>query len=284
MPSPPDTVFAVTGDRTREPDSEGWPAAAFAAALRGYRAKAGLSRQQLAQAADLDRSMLSRLERGVYRHRLSECTIARLSTALTCGDALFKAAGRPTQEIQKLITDPLFAGAFTNPEAVRRNLRKLHLAEVASSVVNPSYVPDGRAVDITRLWRAVREHAGLPPARPPEAGPGEHARTQAAGRFLISHATAHLLLKTQCNWPYMGSDSETEASELAGLLLTPAGPLTQAVRASFSAGLDPWDADADGLIAAVADYLLIPGWLAAYRLGDFPGIHLQLLPVDEELA
>ncbi|MEU7967371.1 helix-turn-helix transcriptional regulator [Streptomyces sp. NPDC049097] len=274
----------MTGDRTRESGSERWPAAAFAAALRGYRAKAGLSRQQLAQAVGLDRSVLSRLERGQYRHRLSECAIAKLSTALACGDALFEAAGRPTPEIQRLISDPLFARAFANPEAARRGLRKLHLQEVASSVVNPSYVPDGRAVDIARLWRAVRERAGLPPAPPPEAGPGEHARTQAAGRFVVSHATAHLLLETRCSWPYMGSDSETEASELAGLLLTPPGPLTQAARAAFSAGLDPWDADADGLIAAVADYLLIPGWLAAYRLGDFPGIHVQLLPVDEELA
>lgn len=238
----------------------------------------------MARAADIDRSVLSRLERGQYRHRLSERILTNLSTALACGNALFEAADRPAPALQKLITAPALALALANPEAAYRVLRKLHLAEIAASVASPVFVPDGRAVDAVRLWRAVRERAGLDSVPPPEVGPGRHAQTPVARRFLISHATAHLLLETECRWPYIGSESETEASELGGLLLTPPGPLTQAVRAAFSAGLDPWEADADGLIAAVADYLLIPGWLAAYRIGDFPGIHLQLLPVDEEPA
>lgn len=277
-------MFPVTGDGTQQAGAEGWPAAAFGEALRAFRDQAELTREQLARAADIDRSVLSRLERGQYRHRLSERILTDLSVALTCGDALYEAAGRPAPTIQKLIADPALARALANPGAAHRALRKLHLAEIAASVAGPIFVPDGRAVDVVRLWKAVRERAGLDSARPPEVGPGRHARTPVARRFLISHATAHLLLETECRWPYIGSESETEASELGGLLLTPPGPLTQAVRAAFSAGLNPWEADADGLIAAVADYLLIPGWLAAYRIGDFPGIHLQLLPVDEEPA
>ncbi|WP_440580712.1 helix-turn-helix domain-containing protein [Streptomyces sp. PT19] len=274
----------MIGDRGREADSEEWSAAAFGKSLRALRITASLSRQELAQAAGVDRSVLSRLERGLYPHRLSDSTLSKLSTALSCGAALFAAAGRPAPDIQGLLTNPRVVRAFARPEAVSRALRKLHLAEIASSAVGPGFVPDGRVVDIVRVWKAVRERAGLAPAPPPPKGPGERVGTEVARRFRVAHAIAHILLTTQCSPDYGGSDAETEASELGGLLLTPFGPLTQAVRAAFSAGLDPWEADADGLVAAVADHLLIPGWLAAYRLGDFPGIHLQLLPVDEEPA
>lgn len=214
-------MFPVTGDGTGQAGYEGWPAAAFGEALRVFRDQGGLTRQQLARAAGIDRSVLSRLERGQYRHRLSERILTDLSAALTCGDALFEAAGRPAPDMQKLITDPALALALANPEAAHRALRKLHLAEIASSAAGPVFVPNGRAVDVVRLWKAVRERLGLDSARPPEVGPGSHAQTPVARRFLISHATAHLLLETECKWPYIGSESETEASELGGLLLTP---------------------------------------------------------------
>ncbi|MGV9534316.1 ImmA/IrrE family metallo-endopeptidase [Streptosporangium sandarakinum] len=102
-------------------------------------------------------------------------------------------------------------------------------------------------------------------------------------RFLVAHGAAHVLLRTDCVWP-QGTDVEGEASELAGLLLTPPGLFTRAVRAAFTSGVDPWDPDTGGLVAAISDSLLIPGWLAAYRLADFPGIHLQLIPIDKETA
>ncbi|GAA1082917.1 hypothetical protein GCM10009663_27390 [Kitasatospora arboriphila] len=242
-----------------------------------------MSRAQLADAAGVDRSTLSRLERGLYPHRLSTQTIEALTRVLACGSQLFEAAGLPTRTAQDLTRDPALSRAFADGPAARRALRRLHLTDLAESAVAPALHSDGMAVDAQRLWASARKSRGQPPAPAPRTGPGRESGTASGSRFQIAHAAAHVLLGTACGWPY-GTDPEWEATELAGLLLAPPRLLTSAVRAAFNSDVDPWDSDTGGLVASVAERLLIPGWLAAYRLGDFPDIHLHLLSDDEEPA
>ncbi|MFJ8801006.1 helix-turn-helix domain-containing protein [Streptomyces sp. NPDC102487] len=273
----------MDGEEPAKASSREWPTDAFARALRDARSAAGMSRTQLAHAAGLDRSVLSRLENGHYRHRLSEGSLGRLSAALSCGDALYEAGGFTLPGIRDLVSDPVLGRALSDASAARHALQRLHLAQVARSAVVRALMPDEPSVDVHRLWSVTRKQAGLAPAPMPTNGPGSLEGTVVGRRFQAAHGAAHLLLSTCCTWPY-GTDAESEASELAGMLLTPPGPFTQAVRAAFTSGIDPWDPDTGGLVAAISDSLLIPGWLAAYRLADFPGIHLQLIPIDEETA
>ncbi|WP_330279083.1 helix-turn-helix transcriptional regulator [Streptomyces sp. NBC_00569] len=268
--------LSMAGDERAES-----PAETFARALVAIRTAAGLTRAQLAEAARIDRSVLSRLESGRYAHRLSTQSLERLSAALSCGDALYAAGGFPLPEVRELTGDARLGLAFADIPAARKALSRLHMTQVALSAVAPALTGEEPGVDVGRLWGAVRRQAGLDPAPAPASGPGSREGSVAGRRFLIAHGSAHILLQTTCHWPY-GTDAEVEASELAGILLTPPGPLTQAVRAAFRSGIDPWDPDTGGLVAAVSDSLLIPGWLAAYRLADFNGLHLQLIPDDEE--
>ena len=252
----------------------------FAAALGRARRDAGLTRAELAASAKLDLSVLSRLESGRYQHRLKSAAVERLTAALSCGDALYVAGGFLSPGFQELFADASLQPVLTDAAAVKPALRRVRLMQIAQEVTEAAQTVAGRQVDVARLWRAAQREAGQDPGAPPHRWLGTHPSTVAGQRFQMAHCAAHVLLTTECGLPRLTA-AEGEASELASLLLAPPASLRTAVRVAFQAEVAAWDADTGGLVAAVAEFLMVPGWVAACRLADFGDLYLFLGSDDD---
>ena len=261
-------------------DREADRAGAFASALRSARVVSGLTRAELAAAADVDRSVLSRLENGRYPHRVSTHTLARLTEALGCGDALYTASTTATPAAAALLADPFTGQVAGDGAALRSALGRTHRRHLARRVEDASLADDGRRVDEGRLWHACCAATVRGKARPDLVGP-DGGGQWSGRRFQVAHAAAHLLLGTDCSWPRV-ADQEQDTNDLAAVLLAPETQLDQAVYAAFARGVTPWDSDTGGLVAAVGDALVVPGWVAASRLADTKMIHFYLEPDRQE--
>lgn len=249
--------------------------AAVAAALAQARRSAGLSRAELADRAQIDVSVLSRLEGARYFHRLKASTLEALTRALSCGQDLYHAAAMPHPDVISLAADEHYHRAFASLPATRLAIRRLHLQELAAPFASQALTADGRRVDEKKLWRRVTGTA---------ITTGHHARWgdgTAATRFGVAHSAAHTLLETICRWPRVEA-SEQEANEMAAMLLAPAAQISQALKTVLSGPRDLWASDAEGILEAVADFLVIPGWVALRCLGAARELDFYLQQEEQE--
>ncbi|MFI5845624.1 helix-turn-helix domain-containing protein [Catenuloplanes sp. NPDC051500] len=250
--------------------------AALAAALSEARRSAGLSRADLAARVGIDVSVLSRLESGRYFHHLKASTLDLLTETLRCGWALYLAAGIAHPDVSNLAADQQHYLAFNDLPAASTALRRLHLQNFAETLATQTLTADGRRVDEKKLWRLVA--GGTLPAPASSAVWGAGA---AAARFKIAHDAAHVILQTTCRWPRVEA-GEQDTNELAAALLAPAAQLGQALRTVLSMPRDLWAPDADGVLEAVADFLVIPGWVALRCLGSARDLEFYLQPEEQE--
>ena len=248
--------------------------AEFGAVLSELRAAKGLTRRKLAELAAIDRSVLSRIERGAYPHQITTGLVEKLTFALEAGVSLYRAARLPLPAASELIASPDVSGAFQELHTARRVLRQLHLESLAQPVAYASRSGTGLQIDAGKLWRVAGGQGPLP-----GSGPGRSADA-AQRRFQIAHVAAHHMLAAPCEWP-MVSPLEIDANDLAGALLAPRTLMVQALKAAFANSIDPWSPDADGLVGHVADYFLIPGWVALRRIGMADELNYYL-DADEE--
>lgn len=240
------------------------PAIQLAAVLVEERRRAGLSRRALAESASVHQSYLSRLERGAYPHEVRPSTLERLSEVLGCGDRLFQAAGIASPSAIKLLAPLGRAHARAGEVQVRLSLRGLELAGIAAEFETLSLSHDGSRIDTTRLCRQVARSC----AAEVRLAYGHDEREAASRRFWEAHAAAHTLLGSSCRWPYVMA-SEVEANSLASMLIAPARLVTAAIRsAALPAQQAIWTPACADLVRAVADRLVIPGWVALRRAGD----------------
>ncbi|MEU4548288.1 helix-turn-helix domain-containing protein [Nonomuraea dietziae] len=263
---------------SRAKDGAGPGGARLAAALQRFRVQAGLSRRELAARADIDRSVLSRLERGAYPHQVRSETLSRLSAVLNCGDSLHLAAGTASPGVQDLSPMLQQVHSALGETAIREGLRRLELTAVASAFEARILSRDGKQVDEMRLCREV----GTATGEPLEPRGGCSSAQPAWRRFWIGHDAAHTILKTICKWPYVLSE-ETDANYLAGLLLAPDRLVQAAVRNSLLRELRPaWTPDCGGVVGEVAERLMIPGWVAVRRIAESGHLDYYLPSAEEE--
>jgi transcriptional regulator with XRE-family HTH domain len=247
----------------------------FGSVLVELRNAQGLSRGQLAEAATIDRSVLSRIERGAYPHQITASLVGKLTAVVGGGMALYRAAGIAPPEAAELVAAPDVSEAFHDLHSVRRALRQVHLENLALPVAERSRTRTGLQIDAGRLWNA----AGGQGRAPTNSGPGQPI-DPTQRRFQAAHATAHLILDCECAWPRV-SPPELDANDLACALLVPRPLIAHALKAAFADTLEPWSTDAGGLVAFVAEYFLVPGWVALRRIGIADELNYYLEP-DEE--
>lgn len=251
----------------------------LAAALREHRKRAGLSRGELAALARLDVSVLSRLERADYPHRIRSGTLSRLASALDCADSLHLAAGLPTPTVEELGPVLQRAHLAVGDQVTREGLRRLELRGYAARFERAALRRDGSQVDEIRLARAVGRETGRE-----IASRTSYPQQDAAGRrFWMAHAAAHALLRSEgCRWP-RAEAGEAEANYVAGVLLAPDRLVQAAVRTCLiPRSAELWAYSCADLTAEVAERLLVPGWVAIQRIAEAGQLELFLPIPDEE--
>ncbi|TDC88831.1 helix-turn-helix transcriptional regulator [Actinomadura sp. 7K507] len=252
----------------------------LAAALRAHRMRARLSRSEVAARAGLDPSVLSRLERAEYPHRIKSETLSRLASALDCNDSLHLAAGLPTPTVQELNPALQRAHLAAGDPATRDGLRRLELRGFAARFDRAALGRDGSQVDEMRLALAVGRETG----REVVARSASSELDAAGRRFWTAHAAAHALLQSHgCRWPRL-EPGEGEANYVAGALLAPDRLVQAAVRSCLIPRSEElWDYSCADLTAEVAERLLVPGWVAIQRIAEAGQIELFLPLPEEEL-
>lgn len=245
------------------------------ARLREARRAAGLTVEQLAKLADIDKGHLSRVETG--QRNLPETLARELARHLgIAADEILIAGGRLPLEVIGALASETLAGALSLPQlydATLPALRRLHLARVAEDHLMTTF---GSATEPPRVARLLAT-AGVTLDRGPDPGilevsPGRFAvgpDVPADHTALIGgHLAAHQILgDAGCDIGGFG-ETELEATALASFLLAPRPALRSvALRLRNELKLQPWG-DVTTMITLAAERFALPVWVAARRLSE----------------
>jgi transcriptional regulator with XRE-family HTH domain len=256
--------------------------------LRAERRRSGLTLRQLAEKCGTDHTHLSRIESSDDRVP-SRDLLDRMGAALgpVAAARLSSSAGRLTPGAERMLS--AFAEVMAEPaitDRVQPALRRVEARLRADSILAQvrGRASSGDRVDAWALCRAlglrpeIRNGSGpaasftgnLVAIRDP--GGSEDAGAAARVNFLLAHAVAHFARnELECSFP-RASASELPALDTAACLLCPHNLLDRAFRNVMSAldedARNPWTAASGEVVAAVADRLAVPGWVALRCLAD----------------
>ncbi|MGY4772900.1 helix-turn-helix domain-containing protein (plasmid) [Kribbella sp. CWNU-51] len=270
--------------------TEGERPDSFGDRLRELRTASRLTLRELARQSGSDFTHLSRLERGRAGREISRGLLSRLAQVLgpEMGARLTSAAGMVTPTAERVLAN--FPHALIEPALSDQTvpaLRRIDAGALASSLFQqaPGRGIEGGRVDPETLGRTlglrlqVRSGEDRPAATFDgdvvtifdPGSPGDVAASPRV-RFLVAHAVAHVLIgRRSCAFPRMIQDEE-QAVDVAAHLLCPRSLLDRAVetvkRELEEDAQNPWTFRSGDVVAAVAERLSVPGWMALRRLAE----------------
>jgi transcriptional regulator with XRE-family HTH domain len=270
--------------------TESEPTASFGHRLRELRLASRLTLRDLARESGSDFTHLSRLERGLAGREISRDLLSRLAQVLgpEMGAELTSVAGIVTPAAERVLAD--FPHALIEPalsDLTAPALRRIEAGTLANSLflqapargveggrVNPETL--GRTLGLRlRVWSGEERPAATfdgDVVTISDPGSPDDAAATPRVRFLMAHAVAHALIgRRLCDFPRMVQDEE-QAVDVAAHLLCPRSLLVRAVeivkRELEEDAQNPWTFQSGDVVAAVAERLSVPGWMALRRLAE----------------
>ncbi|MFC9280218.1 helix-turn-helix domain-containing protein [Streptomyces collinus] len=267
----------------RRRTSSAWPDEELGALIRTLRRDAMQRQEDLAAAAGISASQLSRLECG-RRTGVSIDVLIALDTELAAEGRVL-AAARVVPPPATALLSP-FHLALTGRRLVDRTARAVaavHHSALGEQLWEQAGSAQHHRVQLAPLCRAAGLHVDvadgqslaieLGEGRALVAVPVRSASPQRLPleRFLTAHALAHTLYgHTSCTYPRTNAE-EDAATAAACYLLAPSELLNRAAEDLWSrySGDGMWSVGgAPALAEAVASRLGAPGWLAVRRLAE----------------
>ena len=256
------------------------------ARVRAARVASGMTLEQLATLAGIDKSHLSRIETG--ERLLSEPLADELAThvGLKAWEVVLAGGQLPADVAAAIASGRV--GETLEPSRLSRStipaLRRQHLSYLADEHVASL----GAATEAPRLGRLLAS-AKLTVDRGASAGVREIApsRYEIGGdipddhvALIGAHLVAHRLLgHDTCDLAGFGTP-ELEATAMASFLIAPRAALrSAALRLRTDLGIAPWG-DVTELITLAAERFDLPVWVMARRLGE-DGLLAEMVEVGD---